>query len=824
MNYTELPVYAQRERILKALEHNQVIVVESPTGSGKTTQLPVILKEAGYTSKGMVGVTQPRRIAAVSVCDFIRKQVQPENPEFVAYKMRFEDHTTQETHLKIMTDGTLLQEIKNDMSLQQYSAIIVDEAHERSLTIDFILGLLKRVLDERPDFRLIISSATINAEIFSEYFHKCPVIRIETPVFPVQVIYNPPPTEQGYEGIVFRIAEIVERVVSEKNNGDILIFASGEKLIKDIARQLELMPIRRKLQIMPLYGRMSKEEQESVFLPTASGKTKVVIATNIAETSVTIDGITTVIDSGLAKTNFYNPRTGTSSLVEGSISKASANQRKGRAGRTQEGTCYRLYPRNDFEARPLYSKEEIYRTDLSEVVLRMAEIGIRDFESFDFISPPGKQGIAGAVETLRDLKALNDDNSLSEIGQRMARFPLLPRHSRIIIAAVYEYPSVMEEVLIGTSFLTCPSPFLLPPGEESAARKAHHGFSDQRGDFVSYIRMFRSYKSSRQKEEFCHRNYLDPEVMNEIRNVKNQLEEIVSESGVPILSGGKMEDYICAIATGLIHFVCVASGRNQYRTLTTDRIQIHPGSVLFRSSPRYIVAGEIVRTTRMWARSVSTMEPAMIRAVNPQLLSQLQDVEKGRKPRSSQPQRSQQNQNEVILNGRPFPVRKIKGSKNLIELSWEKIQASVREGIGKLPPEIANRRAVVLFKGQEFFSNEKISTISEHIRFFDPENDIIFDWPNKRQFSDFSELAEYIHLVLKLTRRKKSSKSLGFICLKTNANGQYWFTVEKHYFSAIGESLAAVVELLERLPENTDQKVTDAVNAVYRRLIGMYES
>ncbi|THB63142.1 MAG: ATP-dependent RNA helicase, partial [Spirochaetaceae bacterium] len=751
-DYKTLPVYAERARILEALSQHQVIVVESPTGSGKTTQLPVILQEAGYTKNGMVGVTQPRRIAAVTVCDFIRKQIKPENPDFIAYKMRFEDHTTPATHLKIMTDGTLLQEIKNDTSLKQYSVIVVDEAHERSLTIDFILGLLKRALEERPDFRVIISSATINAEVFSEYFNKCPIIRIETPVYPVQVIYNPPPVEQGYEGIVMRIADIVGRVMeNDKNPGDILIFCSGEKLIKDTIFQLENMPYRRRLQIMPLYGRLSKEEQESVFPPAAKGKIKVVIATNIAETSVTIDGITNVIDTGLAKTNFYNPRTSTSSLVEGPISRASANQRKGRAGRTQPGTCYRLYSRDDFEARPLYAKEEIYRTDLSEVVLRMAEIGIRNFEGFDFISPPGQQGIHGAVDTLKELLALEQDNSLSEIGQYMARFPLLPRHSRIIIAAMYQFPQVLDEVIIGTSFLTCPNPFLLPPGDEVAARKAHQGFKDDRGDFVAYLRMFRSYLSSRDRNSFCERNYLDPEVMNEIRNVREQLAEIVGSIGVPISGGGSMEDYICAIATGMILFICVRDGRNQYRNLTTDRIQIHPGSVLFRSNPRFIVAGEIVRTTRMWARSVSSMEPDMIRLIRPQLLQQLQDIEKGRKPRTVQQQSSA---NEVIINGQSFEVKKVKGAKNLVRMPWDKVATLVKEGVNKLPPEIANRRAVVLFRNSEIFSREKISTILAHARFFDMNKDIVNSWPGKKQFTEPKELIPYMPLVLKLTRSK----------------------------------------------------------------------
>lgn len=823
MKYQDLPVYAQRNRILDALKDNQVIVVESPTGSGKTTQLPVLLQEAGYTREGMVGVTQPRRIAAVSVCDFIRKQIKPENNDFVAYKMRFEDHTTPATHLKIMTDGTLLQEIKHDTSLTQYSVIIVDEAHERSLTIDFILGLLKRALDSRPELRVIISSATINAEIFSEYFNKCPIIRIETPVYPVQVIYNPPPAEQGYEGFVSRISDVVGRVIDNKQDGDILVFCSGEKFIKDTVLQLERMPYRRKLHIQPLYGRLSKEEQESVFLPAPKNKMKIVIATNIAETSVTIDGITTVIDTGLAKTNFYNPKTFTSSLVEGPVSRASANQRKGRAGRTQPGTCYRLYSRDDYESRPLYAQEEIYRTDLSEVVLRMAEIGIRNFEDFDFISPPGRQGIIGAIETLKDLNALKPDNSLSTIGQMMAKFPLLPRHSRIIIAAMYDYPQVMDEVLIGTSFLTCPSPFLLPPGEEAAARKAHHGFRDNKGDFVSYIRMFRSYKSARNRNDFCERNYLDPQAMAEIFNVKNQLGEIVSEQGVPLLSGGRIEDYLCAMAAGLIQFICVRSGKGQYRSLTTDRIQIHPGSILFRETPRFILAGEIVRTTRMWARSVSPLEPDMIHAVRPELLAMLQNAEKGRKTKTDS------NQYSVRINNYDFPVRQQKGSKNIVELPWSDLKSCMRKGVANLPQEIGNRKAVVLYEGNEIFFREKIGVILSHIRFFDLDKDIIRNWPGRKQYTltnddVFTQLCTNLYLLMKPAGLKKKSKNLGFISLKSSGTGTFYFSVQGYYFTALGESLASLEELLEELPEHKDTDAEQAVNESYRRLIHMYEA
>ena len=470
IEYKKLPVYEQKQRILDTLKDNQVIVVQSPTGSGKTTQIPVILYEAGYAQSGTIAVTQPRRIAALSVSEFISKQLNTTYPGLVGYKMRFEDKTDATTKIKIMTDGILLQEMKLDPWLSKYSVIMVDEAHERSLNIDFVLGLLKRVLAERKDFRVIVSSATMNAEAFSAYFDGCPIVTIDTITYPVTIVYDTPSipastiSEAATDALLTKICNTVDRILANNEPGGILIFLPGEKIIKDCLWKLDHSPFSRKIHTLPLYGRLAKEEQEKVFDPAPFGKKKVIISTNIAETSVTISDITTVIDAGLAKLNFYNPRTFTSSLNETAISKASCNQRKGRAGRTQPGICYRLYSRKDYDTRPMYTTEEIYRTDLSEVVLRMAELGITNFQDFDFISPPGKEGIIGAVDTLNMLKALDSDNSLSTIGKLMVEFPLEPRISRIIIEAIMKYPNVIEESLIASLFLSANSPFLLPPG------------------------------------------------------------------------------------------------------------------------------------------------------------------------------------------------------------------------------------------------------------------------------------------------------------------------------------------------------------------------
>lgn len=363
IEYKKLPVYEQKQRILDTLKDNQVIVVQSPTGSGKTTQIPVILYEAGYAQSGTIAVTQPRRIAALSVSEFISKQLNTTYPGLVGYKMRFEDKTDATTKIKIMTDGILLQEMKLDPWLSKYSVIMVDEAHERSLNIDFVLGLLKRVLAERKDFRVIVSSATMNAEAFSAYFDGCPIVTIDTITYPVTIVYDTPSipastiSEAATDALLTKICNTVDRILANNEPGGILIFLPGEKIIKDCLWKLDHSPFSRKIHTLPLYGRLAKEEQEKVFDPAPFGKKKVIISTNIAETSVTISDITTVIDAGLAKLNFYNPRTFTSSLNETAISKASCNQRKGRAGRTQPGICYRLYSRKDYDTRPMYTTE-----------------------------------------------------------------------------------------------------------------------------------------------------------------------------------------------------------------------------------------------------------------------------------------------------------------------------------------------------------------------------------------------------------------------------------------------------------------------------------
>ena len=861
LDYKSLPVYEQKQRILDTLKTNQVIIVQSPTGSGKTTQIPVILHEAGYSDNGIIAVTQPRRIAALSVSEFISKQLGTSYPGLVGYKMRFEDKTDLTTRIKIMTDGILLQEMKLDPMMKKYSVIMVDEAHERSLNIDFVLGLLKRILKVRPDLKIIVSSATMNAEKFSTYFDGCPIVTIDTITYPVTVIYDPPTipastnTLTAEEALLSKISNTIDRILYNRTEGDILIFLPGEKAIKDCINKLYRTPYSRKIQIIPLYGRLPKEEQEKVFDPAPFGRKKVIISTNIAETSVTIDGITSVIDSGLAKLNFYSPRTYTSSLIETPVSKASCNQRRGRAGRTQPGTCYRLYPRKDYDTRESYTIEEIFRTDLSEVVLRMAELGITDFETFDFISQPPKEAIRGAVETLRMLKAINPDNTLSSIGNLMVLFPLPPRVSRIIVESILKYPEVMEEVLIAAAFLSTHSPFVLPQGEEMDARRAHHTFRDIQGDFVSYVKLYRIYQQQKSREQFCKKNYLDEKVMVEIENIVLQLSDIVSAQQIPITGGGSMDDYLCCIASGMIQFVCVREGRENFRTLTADHISIHPGSNMFRTDPMYIVAGEIVRTSRMFAMSVSPLTKGMLAKIDPSLEKELNILKKSKdKSRSlssgfeyeakgsfkeeyekahiKKSKGKDKHTNEIKIGSSVFSVKKVKG-KQLVILPLSQLLVCAKENDfssdNELHLKLSTLKGKVTVKnGFEMLNGEKLELIFKIANILNliPIEEKKFDRKlniNINEEQGIDKLCKAMEYALNVAVAKANSKEMGFIAAFTDNNGNYWFKVSRGFSTALSETLSTLETLIDEAKAVFSDEQKNRLNEIYRKLNNFYE-
>ena len=831
-----LPVYQHRQEILDALTNHQVIIVESPTGSGKTTQIPLILHEAGYAQALQVGITQPRRIATLSVSEFIKKQI-GDDDAFVGYKMRFEDTTTNNTRIKVMTDGILLMELKADPLLRSYSVILVDEAHERSLNIDFILGLLKDVIKQRSDFKVIISSATINTKVFSDFFDKAPIISIDARIYPVQVVYKP----LKRESLDFQIEAITNIVMQEakKRSGDILVFMSGEFDITSCVNALYMADPDRVLEIYPLYGRLSKEEQESVFNETGQGKTKVVVATNIAETSVTIDGITSVIDCGIAKINFYNQKDFTSSLVPLPTSRSSCEQRKGRAGRTGPGVCFRLYSEEDYESRLPYGTEEILRTDLSEVVLRMSDLGIYDYEHFPFITRPKHSAVSSAEETLRFIGAIDEDRRLTSIGSLMCRFPLLPRHSRVLVEAMMNHPDVLEEVLIAVSFLSTKTPFLFVVGEEELSRAAHKRFNiTEYGDFVSYLNIYRQYVANTNKEakqRFCKKHYLDFQGMQEIVHVDEQLGEICSEIGFPLSSGGSIREYLCCIASGLMQYVCIRAKGNMYKSLTADQVYIHPGSAYFKTLPEFIIAGEIVQTSRLYARSVSPLEKSWLNDVSEQLYPKLvslvkkdkgaQKEERKERKKPVLVQKEEQGKSSFVVYKKSYPTMVIgkKKEKLVAIIPYEDLGylVSVNE---KAPKRPKNFRCSLLYNGFYIHYGDKFFSVLELHGKLAPEKGILDNPPSGvYTIEDAQILIDNLSWLLAFTKSKKERKHLHFVALEESGNGNYRFTSVADCFDALDTSLYTLLLLADALENANQKKLAKQVDKIYGNLLRLVE-
>lgn len=836
-DYTQLPVYQHRQDILDALAQHQVIIVESPTGSGKTTQIPLILHEAGYAADRIIGVTQPRRIATLSVSDFIKRQIKDQSG-LVGYKMRFEDTTTPSTRIKVMTDGILLMELKADPLLRSYSVMLIDEAHERSLNIDFILGLLKGIIAQRPEFKVIISSATINTKVFSRFFDGAPIISIDARIYPVDVYYRRLERE-SLEYQVEAITSIVKRE-SKRQSGDILIFMSGEYDITVTVSALIASDPENRLEIYPLFGRLSKEEQESVFNETGAGKTKVVVATNIAETSVTIDGIATVIDCGIAKVNFYNQKDFTSSLVPLPISRSSCEQRKGRAGRTGPGQCYRLYSEEDYKSRSAYGTEEILRTDLSEVVMRMSDLGIYDYEHFPFITRPRSSAIKSAEETLRFIGAIDEYRRLTTVGTMMSRFPLLPRHARVIVEAMMRHPDVLSEVLIAISFLSTKTPFLLIPGEEEASRAAQRRFNtSEYGDFVSYLNIFEQYTANTTKEnrqKFCSRNYLDYQGMQEIVHVNEQLGEICGDIGFPLSSGGSIREYLSCVASGLLQFVCIRTKANMYKSHTADQVYIHPGSSYFKTLPRFIIAGEIVQTSRLYARSVSPLEREWLDDISPGLYAQLTSLSKGEgaKGKEGEIEATRERgraiptvqKGSVVVYDRAYPTEesgKKKKAKPIAIIPLEDLPTlfAINE---KAPRRPKNFPASLLWRGFYIHRGDTFSSILQLNGKLRPERGILDNPPmGTYTIDEAGQLFDNLEWILAFTKNKRERRQLFFVELVESGGGTFRFAANRDCFDALDTSLYTLMVLIDLLQMRGNTTLAKRVGTIHSRLLKLVE-
>ncbi|HEY1533464.1 MAG TPA: ATP-dependent RNA helicase HrpA, partial [Polyangiaceae bacterium] len=501
----ELPISARVADIARALEQHQVVIVAGATGSGKTTQLPKILLDMGRGTERMIGVTQPRRIAATSVAARVASELECELGHEVGYQILFEERTSPRTYVKFMTDGILLAEIQGDRLLQRYDTLIIDEAHERSLTIDFLLGWLKRILPERPDLKVLVSSATIETERFSEFFGGAPVIQVEGRTFPVEVLYEPPAPDLDLPEAV---ANAVLSVTSLDPRGDILVFLPGEREIRETERELAARSLRH-TQVQPLYSRLSAADQRKVF--TAIPQRRVILATNVAETSLTIPGIVYVIDTGVARLARYEPRTGTTSLQIEAVSQASADQRKGRCGRVRDGICVRLYDEQSFQARPAFTDPELKRTGLSGVILRMKSLSLGDVEDFPFLDPPKGNAIAEGYRVLQELGALDAERALTPLGARLARFPVDPRIGRMILAGVEQ--GCVAEILVLASALNIQDPRERPRAAEQKADQLHQRFRVESSDFLGLLKLWAFLREAQQKgmselRRVCRDNFL----------------------------------------------------------------------------------------------------------------------------------------------------------------------------------------------------------------------------------------------------------------------------------------------------------------------------
>lgn len=626
----ELPVSEKRDEIARALRAHQVVIVCGETGSGKTTQLPKICLEIGRGVTGLIGHTQPRRIAARTVASRIAQELGSPLGELVGYKVRFHDQIGPEPFVKLMTDGILLAETQTDRSLRAYDTIIVDEAHERSLNIDFLLGYLRQLLPRRPDLKLIITSATIDAGRFAKHFFDAPVVEVSGRLYPVEVKYRPvKPDEEGEApDLGEAIADALDDLYHAHGPGDALVFLPGEREIRETAEHLRKHPVGRHragmVEILPLFARLSAAEQDRVFKPDTGHR--VVLATNVAETSLTVPRIRYVVDPGYARINRYSYRNKVEMLQVEPISRASANQRAGRCGRVSSGVCVRLYGEDEFAARPEFTDPEILRSSLASVILRMKALKLGEPESFPFVEPPQPRMIADGYQLLTELGAVDERHNLTAVGAQLAKLPIDPRIARVIVAARQE--NCLKEGLIIAAALSVQDPRDRPMEKADAADQAHALFVDERSDFLAYLKMWEFYdellkhkKSTRKLQSDCRDRFLSWLRLREWRDLHGQLHALVSELGWR--ENDKPGDYAQihrALLAGLLGNIGMKSeDGGDYLGARGIRFHVFPGSALRRKQPKWVMAAELTETTRLFARCVASIEPEWIEQVGSHL-------------------------------------------------------------------------------------------------------------------------------------------------------------------------------------------------------------
>ncbi|MFJ8943750.1 ATP-dependent RNA helicase HrpA [Streptomyces sp. NPDC102395] len=630
----QLPVSQKKDDIAAAIRDHQVVIVAGETGSGKTTQIPKICMELGRGVRGMIGHTQPRRIAARTVAERVAEELRTPLGEAVGWKVRFTDQVNPDaTFVKLMTDGILLAEIQTDRELRAYDTIIIDEAHERSLNIDFLLGYLAQLLPRRPDLKVVITSATIDPERFSRHFGDAPIIEVSGRTYPVEVRYRPL-LEEDSEDVdrdqITAICDAVEELMGE-GQGDILVFLSGEREIRDTADALEKKRYRF-TEVLPLYARLSHAEQHRVF--QAHTGRRIVLATNVAETSLTVPGIKYVIDPGFARISRYSHRTKVQRLPIEPISQASANQRKGRCGRTSDGICIRLYSEDDFEARPEFTDAEILRTNLASVILQMTAAGLGDIEKFPFIDPPDHRNIRDGVQLLQELNALDPAEKdprkrLTQTGRKLAQLPVDPRLARMVLEA--DKNGCAREVMVIAAALSIQDPRERPADKQAQADQQHARFRDETSDFLAYLNLWR-YVREQQRERgsssfrrMCKQEYLNFLRIREWQDIYTQLRTVAKQMGIHLNEQDAAGDSVhVSLLAGLLSHVGMKDvkdgNKNEYLGARNAKFAIFPGSALFKKQPRFVMSAELVETSRLWARVNAKIEPEWVEPLAGHLL------------------------------------------------------------------------------------------------------------------------------------------------------------------------------------------------------------
>ena len=624
IEFPDLPVCEKREEIAQLIANNQVVVLAGETGSGKTTQIPKICLSIGRGTRGLIGHTQPRRIAANTVANRIAEELKTKLGEKVGYQVRFSDQSSDQTLIKVMTDGILLAEIQNDPYLNKYDTLIIDEAHERSLNIDFLLGYLKQLLSRRPDLKLIITSATIDLEKFSAHFNQAPVIEVSGRTYPVDVWYRPlfestakdEESEDSEQDIYSAMVEAIHEIeLHEKTGGvrggDILIFLSGEREIREAAEALRKAQFAH-MEVVPFYARLSLAEQQRVFAPHTGRR--IVLATNVAETSITVPGIRYVIDPGFARISRYSYRTKVQRLPIEPVSQASANQRKGRCGRVAEGICIRLYSEEDFNNRPAFTDAEILRTNLAAVILQMLQLRMGDIHKFPFIDAPDHRLISDGYKLLEELQAVNSKNQLTPVGAQLSKLPLDPRLARMLLAA--QEQSCVRELLIIASALSVQDPRDRPSEKQQAADQMHRRFWSEHSDFLGYVNLWDYFETQRQElsqnqlRKLCKKEFLNYLRLREWRDIHHQLCVAIKDLGFKINSEpANYEAVHKALLSGLLGNLGFNHEEREYLGARNRKFTIFPGSSLIKKTPKWIMAAELIETSKLFAHTVAKIEP-----------------------------------------------------------------------------------------------------------------------------------------------------------------------------------------------------------------------